>query len=75
VTAYQSRLKGKEVPLGGGGFQHGLRVDAHAVENFSELVDQSDIDIELAILNDFCSFGQLNGWSRVRSGRDDRGIR
>src|SRR5690606_2272858 len=47
MTTYQSRLKRQKVPFRTGSFQDGMRIYIQNVENFSQLIDKSYIDITL----------------------------
>ena len=43
-----------------GGLQHFLGVDAEAVEDQRELVDQRDVDVALRVLDDLGGLGHLD---------------
>ena len=49
-----------EVPLGASGFQHVLGVYAHQGENLRQFVDKGNVDVSLAVLDNFGSFGHLD---------------
>ena len=74
MPADESRAKRQEVPLRAGGLEHFLGIDADALEDHRELVDQCDVDVALRVLDDFCGFGNLDARRPVRAGRDDRAI-
>ena len=59
----------QEIPLGAGGLQHLLGVDAEALENDRQLVDQRDVDVALRVLDDLGGFGNLDARRHVRTGR------
>ena len=65
MSAYQTGVHLDEVPFRTGGFQHILGVDAHQVENLRQLVDESDVDVALAVLDDLGGLGHLDARSPV----------
>ncbi len=74
VAADEARAEGEEVPLGARGFQDVQGVDAHLVEDLAELVDEGDVDVALAVLDDLGGLGDLDGGGEVGAGGDDGGI-
>ena len=74
VPAHQAGAKRQEVPLGAGGLQHGLGVDAHAVEDHGQLVDQGNVHIALGVFNHLGGFGHADARGLVRAGGDDAGV-
>ena len=61
----------QEVPLGAGRLQHFLGVDAEAVEDQRQLVDQRDVDVALRVLDHLGRFGDADARRLVRAGLDD----
>jgi hypothetical protein len=74
MTADQAGPERQEVPLAAGRLQHFLRVDAEAVEDQGQLVDQRNVDVALCILDDLRGFSDLDARCTVRAGRDDRAV-
>jgi len=60
MAANQSGAEGKEVPFGARSFEHLEGVDAHAVEDFAELVHKGDVDVALRIFDHLGGFGHLD---------------
>ena len=54
--------------------QHLLGVDAEAMEDQRQLVDESNVHVALRVLDDLRRFGDANARSLVRAGLDDRGV-
>ncbi|MCY1522314.1 hypothetical protein D9M68_571620 [compost metagenome] len=71
VAAHQARTERQEVPLGAGGLQHGLGVDAHLVEDQGQFVDQRDVHVALRVLDHFGGLGHADAGRLVRAGGDD----
>ena len=65
VAAHKSRHKRQEVPLGARRFQHGLRVNPHLVKYDGKFIHKRDIDISLAVLDDFCRLRHFDGFRAV----------
>ena len=74
VAADQARAERQEVPLGAGGDQHFFGVDAEAVEDQRQLVDQRDVHVALGVLDDLGGLGHLEARGLVRAGGDDAAI-
>ena len=74
VTSDESGTEGEEVPLGAGGLKDIEGVDAHLVEDLAQLIDESDIDIALAVLNNLGCLSDLDCRSEVGAGSDDAAI-
>ena len=74
VTTHQTGTEGQEVPLGASSLQHVKGVDAHSVEDLAQLVDESDVDVALAVLDDLGSFGNFHGRSKMSASTDDRTV-
>ena len=55
----EAGLERKEIPLGPGCGQYIGRIDAEAVENKGEFIDQCDVGIALGILDDLGRLGDL----------------
>ena len=68
VAADQARAERQEVPLAAGGVQHLLGVDAEAVEDQRQLVDQRDVDVALGVLDDLGGLGDPDAGGLVRAG-------
>ena len=62
--------KRQEVPFAARGLEHRLRVNAHLVKDHRQLVNQSDVQIALCVLNHFGGLGDLNAGRLVRAGGD-----
>ena len=71
VAAHQAGPEGQEVPLGAGRLEHGLGVDAHAVEDERQLVDQGDVQVALGVLDDLGRLGHADALRLVRARGDD----
>lgn len=56
VATDESGFEGKEVPLGGCGFENVGGVDAHKCEYFRQFIDERDVDVTLGVLDDFSGF-------------------
>ena len=63
VAADQARPEGQEIPLGAGGVEHVVRVDAQPVADQGDLVDQGDVDVALGVLQ---HLGELRDPDRGR---------
>lgn len=74
MATNKTGTEGEEVPLGASSFKYVEGVDAHLVENLGELVNESDVDVALGVLNDLGGLSDLNGRSEVCTGGDDGGI-
>ena len=74
VTSDESWTEGQEVPLGASSLKDVEGVDTHLVEDLAQLIDESDIDVTLAVLNDLGSLGYLDGGSEVGAGSDNAAI-
>jgi hypothetical protein len=71
VAAHQAGAERQEVPLGAGGLQHLLGVDAEAVEDQRQLVDQRDVHVALGVLDDLGGLRHADARGLVRAGGDD----
>ena len=65
VAADQAGLKLEKIPLGARRFKHLEGVDADAVKNDAELVDQGDVDVALGVLNDLGGLGHADAAGAV----------
>lgn len=74
VAADKSGLERKEVPFRRGGLEDIGGVDAHEGEDLRELVDESDIDVALRVLDDLGGLGDLDRRGEMGSGRYDARI-
>jgi hypothetical protein len=54
----------EEIPFGPGGRQHRLGIDAHAVEDDRQLVDEGDVEIALGVLDHLGGFGHPDALAR-----------
>ena len=82
VTADEAGAERQEVPLAAGGLQHFLGVDAEAVEDQRQLVDERDVDVALRVLDDLGGLGDADAtrpgacrpsrWSRTGGRRSRR---
>ena len=68
VAADQAGPKWQEVPLGAGRGEHLGGVDAHAVEDHREFVDQGDVQVALCVLDHLGGFGHADRAGPVRAG-------
>ena len=50
----------QEIPLGAGRGEHFARVDAEAIEEQRQLVDERDVDVALRVLDDLRRFGDAD---------------
>ena len=60
VPADKPRLELQEIPFRPRCLKHGLGVNPHFIKNNRQLIHEGDIDIALAVLNDFCRLRDLN---------------
>ena len=67
MPAHEAGVELDEIPLRAGGLEHVLRVYPHERENLGELVDESDVDVALRILDDLRGLGDLDGRRLVRA--------
>jgi len=74
VTTNKSGTEGEEIPLGAGSLQYIEGVDTHLVEDLAQLIDECDIDVTLAVLNDLGGLSNLDSRSKVGTGSDDAAI-
>ena len=74
VAADKTRCEFEEVPLCSGRVQDVVRVDTHAVKNDRQLVDQSDVQVALGVLDDLGGFGNFDGGGFVHAAGHDRSI-
>ena len=74
VTTNESGTEGEEIPLGAGSLQYIEGVDTHLVEDLAQLIDECDIDVTLAVLNDLGGLSNLDSRSKVGTGSDDAAI-
>ena len=74
VAAHQAGAKRQEVPLGAGGLEHGLGVDAHAVEDDGQLVDERDVEVALGVLDHLGGLGHPDAGRLVGAGGDDLAV-
>ena len=72
VPADQAGAEGEEIPLGAGSRQHLGGIDAQAIENEGEFVDQGDIDVALGVLDDLGRLRDADAAGGKGAGRDDR---
>ncbi len=72
MAAHQPRTERQEVPFRACGAQHLLGVDADALEDQREFVDERDIHIALGVLDYLGGFRHFDTRRLMRSGRDDR---
>jgi hypothetical protein len=68
VTADQPGAEWQEIPLAARGEQHLFGVDAEAVEEQRELVDQCDVDVTLSVFDDLGGFRHADARRLVRAG-------
>jgi hypothetical protein len=64
-------LEWQEIPLGTGGSEHVLRVDAQTMEDQRKFVDQRNVGVTLRVLDHLGRFGHFKGGRFVRAGGDD----
>ena len=57
MAADKTRAKGEKIPLRAGRLQHRFGVDAHAVEDHRQFVDQRDIEIALGVFDHLGGLG------------------
>src|SRR3569623_1828296 len=74
VAADQAGPEGQEVPLAASGLEHLEGVDAHAMEQQREFIDQRDVDVALRVFDDLRGLGDADAARLVRAGRDDAAI-
>ena len=60
VAADQAGPEGQEIPFGAGRLQDLQGVDARAVEDQGQFVDQGDVDVALGVLDDLGRLGHLD---------------
>ncbi len=66
-----ARAERQKVPLGARGGEHFLGVDADAVADEGEFVDERDVDVALGVLDHLGRFGHLDAAHPVSAGGDD----
>ena len=71
VPAHQSGSERHEIPLRTRRLQHFLGIDAEPLEYERQLVDQSDVDVTLRVLDDLCSLRNANAACPMRAGGHD----
>ena len=71
VATDQAGTERQEVPLGAGGLEDSLGVDAEASEQDGELVHQRDVQVALGVLDDLGGLGYADALGPVRAGSDD----
>ena len=74
VATNQPRSKGQEVPFCARRQQHILGVDAEAMEDQRQFVDEGDVQITLGIFDHLRRLGDTNAGRPVCTRGDDRGI-
>ena len=74
VTTDETWPEGQEVPLGASGLQHGVSIDAHLIEDDCQLVDESDVQVTLRVLDHLGSLCHANAFGFVGAGGDNAGI-
>src|SRR6202012_4693949 len=74
VAADQAGAEGQEVPLRAGGLQNVLGVDAQAIADQGDLVDQGDVDVALRVLQHLGELGDLDRGGAMGTGGDDAAI-
>ena len=75
VATDQTGTKGQKVPLGARRLQHFLGVDAEAMEDQGQLVDQRDVQIALGVLDHLGRLGHPDRTGPAGAGTDDRSIK
>ncbi len=60
VAANHAGPEGQEIPLAACGFKHFKGIDADALEDDGELIDEGDVQVALAVFNHFCGFGHFD---------------
>ncbi|MNI50005.1 hypothetical protein D3C73_1046440 [compost metagenome] len=71
VASHQPRTERQEIPFAACGVEHILGVDAEAIEDQGQLVDQRDVDVALDVLHHLGRFGDPHRRHRERAGGDD----
>ena len=71
MSAYQSGAELQEVPFRPCGFQNLVRVDADALENDAQLVDEGDVDVALRVFDDLGGLSHLDAGRAVGARLDD----
>ena len=74
VAADQPRSEPIKIPFGAGGGEHIAGIDAEAIEQGRKLVHESDVEVALRILDDFCGFRDLDRRRAMDAGFDHRAI-
>ena len=74
MPADQPWLERQEVPLSPSGLQHGIRINAHLIENDCQLIDEGDVQVTLRVLDDFGGFSNANTLGFVGTGGDNAGL-
>jgi len=71
VATDQTRPKRQEVPFAARRFQHFMGIDAHALEDQRQLIDQCDVDVALGVFDHLGRFGHTDAGGAVGAGADD----
>ena len=71
VAADQAGAERQEVPFGAGRFEHVQGVDAEAVEQDRQVVDQGDVEVALGVFDHLGRLGHLDAGGLVGAGGDD----
>ena len=65
VSSHQPRKKFQEIPFSSRRFQYGLCINPHFIKDNGQLVHKGNIDVPLAVFNDFGRFCHFDGRSSV----------
>ena len=71
MAADKAGPEGEEIPLRARRLQHRFGVDAHAVEDDRQFVDQRDVEIALGVFDHLGGFGHSYAGGLVRAGGDN----
>jgi hypothetical protein len=74
MAADQARPERQEIPLGAGGEQYFFGIDAQALEQQRQFVDQGDIDVALGVFDHLGGFRHADAGGAVSAGGNDAPI-
>jgi len=71
VAADEAGPEREEVPFAAGGGQDGVGVEAEAVKQHGQLVDEGDVDVALGVFDDLGRLGYADAGRKVGASGDD----
>ena len=74
VAADEAGAEREEVPFAAGGGEDGVGVEAEAVEEHGQFVDEGDVDIALSVFDDLGGFGDSDAGGLMGAGGNDAAV-